>query len=305
MMRVLGCVFEQHDLWLVGVAALVCVLSWAGALMVLERVKAATARLRSLWLVLAGVAAGGGTWATHFVAMLAYQPQLNLGFDLWMTLASAAIAVIGACAAFEIAQRGWTKQPMIAAGLAMAATVTGLHYVGMAGVVAIERVWAWDLVVASVLISGGAFVAAFMMLERATDMRGKVFAGIAFVGGVVALHFTGMGALTVAPDPFADAANVLDRRELAQTITMGALLMLCAAAVFSFVDWRVAAEKLAGAERMQRLADAAIEGILLHDARKVHDVNGRFCALLGFEPNELIGSPTIDLVAPHSRQDLI
>ena len=305
MMRVLGCVFEQHDLWLVGVAALVCVLSWAGALMVLERVKVATNRLRSLWLVLAGVAAGGGTWATHFVAMLAYQPQLNLGFDLWMTLLSAVIAVLGACAAFEIVQRGWTKQPMLVAGLTMAAAVTGLHYVGMAGVVAIERSWAWDLVAASVLISGGAFVAAFVLLQRARDMRGKVFAGLAFVGGVVVLHFTGMGALTVAPDPFFDAVDVLDRRELAQTITIGALLMLCAAAVFSFVDWRVAAEKLAGAERMQRLADAALEGILLHDVRKVHDVNGRFCALLGFEPHELIGSPTIDLVAPHSRQDLI
>lgn len=304
-MRVLGCVFEQHDLWLVGLAALVCVLSWAGALMVLERAKAAAPRLRSLWLLLAAIAAGGGTWATHFIAMLAYQPHISLGFDLWTTLASAFIAVLGACAAFEAAARKWTKWPMIAAGVAMAAAVTGLHYVGMAGVVTIQREWAWDLVVASVLISGGAFIAAFMLLERAQDVRSRVFAGLAFVGGVVALHFTGMGALTAAPDPIADGVNVLDRPELVQTITVGAMIMLFVAAVFSFMDRRLAEEKLAGAERMQRLADAALEGLLLHDVTKIHDVNGRFCALLGFEPEDLVNAPIISLVAPDSREDLI
>lgn len=273
--------------------------------MVLERAKAAAPRLRSLWLLLAAIAAGGGTWATHFIAMLAYQPHISLGFDLWTTLASAFIAVLGACAAFEAAARKWTKWPMIAAGVAMAAAVTGLHYVGMAGVVTIQREWAWDLVVASVLISGGAFIAAFMLLERAQDVRSRVFAGLAFVGGVVALHFTGMGALTAAPDPIADGVNVLDRPELVQTITVGVMIMLFVAAVFSFMDRRLAEEKLAGAERMQRLADAALEGLLLHDVTKIHDVNGRFCALLGFEPEDLVNAPIISLVAPDSREDLI
>jgi PAS domain S-box-containing protein len=304
MLRVFGCVFEQHDLWLVGVAALVCVLSWAGALMVLERAKVAALKIRTLWLVLAGVAAGGGTWATHFIGMLAYQPRMNLGFDLTTTVVSALIAVAGAWGAFEIASRQLTTRHAIAAGAAMALTVTCLHYIGMAGVVAIQREWAWDLVVASVLIAAAAFVGAFTLLERAREIRGKVLAGAAFVAGVVSLHFTGMGALTVAPDPFADAADVLNRGELAEAIVVGAMIMLFVAAVFSFMDRRLAAEKLAGAERVQRLADAALEGILLHDDSKVLDVNGRFCALLGFEPSDLIHTPIFDLIAPHSRPDL-
>src|SRR5947207_2091462 len=100
MFRVLSCVFTQHNLWLVGLAAIICVLSFLGAVMVLSRLDAAEPRTKNAWLFLAGLAAGGGTWATHFVAMVAYDPGQAIGFDLFLTIASAIIGVAGAWAAF-------------------------------------------------------------------------------------------------------------------------------------------------------------------------------------------------------------
>ena len=64
-------------------------------------------------------------------------------------------------------------------------------------------------------------------------------------------------------------------------IVMGVSAMLLAAAAFSFADRRIARARLASVERMQRLADVAFEGLLLHDGRVVQDANVRFAELLG------------------------
>src|SRR5690348_13362242 len=70
MIRVLGCIFQQHDLRLVVVAAGLCMLACATALSMISRARAANGRARMTWLAGAGTVAGCGIWGTHFVAML-------------------------------------------------------------------------------------------------------------------------------------------------------------------------------------------------------------------------------------------
>ena len=36
---------------------------------------------RPAWLVAAGFVSGTGIWSTHFLAMLAYEPHLPIGYD--------------------------------------------------------------------------------------------------------------------------------------------------------------------------------------------------------------------------------
>jgi NO-binding membrane sensor protein with MHYT domain len=129
MYRVFACVTEQHDLWLVGVALLVCVFSWAGALFVLERVAKGAPQHRHAWLLLAGATAGLGAWATHFVAMLAFGPAMTLGFALAPTLLSVVIGVGGAWAAFEAHSTLKGPHGAIVAGATLAAGIVGLHFV--------------------------------------------------------------------------------------------------------------------------------------------------------------------------------
>jgi PAS domain S-box-containing protein len=301
MVRVIACVFEQHNLWVVGLAAAVCLAGWAGALLVLERVGAAERRVRRLWLVLAGAAAGGGAWGTHFIAMLAYAPGMPIAFDLLLTLTSAAIGVVGAWAAFEIYESK-ARHKLVVSGVVMGLAITGLHYVGMAGMVAAaRRAWAADLMAASVLLVCALAIFAFVALAQARSVRGKGAAWALFVGGVVCLHFTAMGALTLTPDPSVAAPAALDRHGLALVVVMGTALLLFAAAVVSFADRRLSEEKLAGALRMQRLADASFEGLVLHDATRILDVNEPFCALVGQPAKALVGRETADFVALESR----
>jgi diguanylate cyclase (GGDEF)-like protein len=75
------------------------------------------------------------------------------------------------------------------------------------------------------------------------------------VTAIVSLHFTGMGALTLVPDPrFAAPADALDRPLLAVTIASGAACMLLIGVVLAFADRRIAAVELAAAKQAAAMA---------------------------------------------------
>ncbi|HVK80397.1 MAG TPA: EAL domain-containing protein [Verrucomicrobiae bacterium] len=257
MYRVLGCVFDQHDFWLVLVAALLCVAASAGAFFVFN---SAVAQNRGRWIFLAGLLAGGGTWATHFVAMLGYQAGMPIGFHLPETLMSAVLAIAFAWAAFAIFDHFRGSGGRIGAGALMGIGVAGMHYLGMIGLHApAQQVWAADLVVASVIFSVILSISAFEAFVAAPN-RYRVLAGASLlVTAIVSLHFTGMGALTLAFDPRLDApehdlAPVL----LAAIVAGGAAAILLIGLVLAFADRQVAATKLAAAEHAAAMA--------LHDA---------------------------------------
>lgn len=55
-------------------------------------------------------------------------------------------------------------------------------------------------------------------------------------------------------------------------------------------------------ERFRLLADATFEGIGMSDQGRVLDVNEQLAKSLGYNPDEMIGLKTLDLIAPESRE---
>ncbi len=88
MFRVLSCLDGQHDLRLVALAGMVCFVTSLVAINLFHRARQTKNRSRLLWIVSAGIAGGCGIWATHFIAMLAYQPGVPVAFDLILTALS-------------------------------------------------------------------------------------------------------------------------------------------------------------------------------------------------------------------------
>src|SRR5262245_42853086 len=102
MLKIVGCITQQHDVRLVLLAAAVCFISCFTALGLLAR-----ARLHQTihwsWLSAASVVAGAGVWSTHFIAMLAYKTAFIVGYDVTLTALSVALAVVASFAAFYVA----------------------------------------------------------------------------------------------------------------------------------------------------------------------------------------------------------
>jgi diguanylate cyclase len=280
MVRVLTCVFEQHNLWLVVLAAVICICACAGVFYVLEGLANRTVlRGRARWLFLAGVLSGGGTWATHFVAMLGYNAGLPVGYDLGWTLLSAAVGIVGAWLAFEIFNRVVSQAGRVIAGGLLGTSIVALHYFGMAGIEAAARqVWAPDLVVASLLLCAGFAIAALNAFYALPARYRLVAGGGLLLLGIVSLHFTAMGAVTFVADPrLAMPTQALDPNMLAVTVASGAAAVLFMGIVVTLTDRRVAATELAAAKHAARLA--------LHDPltglpnrRHLHETLNNFLA---------------------------
>jgi len=293
MYRVLGCVFEEHNLWLLGVAVLLCVIACAGAFFVLSSVPANN-RLRGSWLFLAALVAGGGTWATHFVAMLGYQPGLPIGFDFATTLFSSVFCVAFAWAAFVVFHYFGSAVGRTIAGALLGVGIAGMHYIGMAGLDApAHRMWASDLVIASAIFSVGFAIAALYAFALAPKRYRAASASALLITAILSLHFTGMGAVTLELDPRVLPANhALDRHLLAVLVAGCAAATLLIGIVLAFADRQVAASKLAAAEQA---AAAALQDALtgLPNRRHLQETLNR--ALANASPSAPLAVVAVDL----------
>ena len=250
MLRVLGCITGQHDLWLVVLAALICIFSCYTAFSLLARAHASNLQTKTVWLTAAAFVAGSGVWATHFVAELAYRPGMSVGYDLKLTLLSVVIAVAVAGAGFWLALKpGWTR----AGGSIVGVAVCAMHYTGMMALELPARArWDWDYVIASLAIAVGVAGIAVVRAEQRQDFRGRVEATAILVIAIVGLHFTGMTAVTYIPDPtIAMPVTLLAPQWLAVAIAAVTFMILGLGLTGSVVDEHLAKRSTREAVRLR------------------------------------------------------
>src|SRR4051794_4210734 len=237
MYRVYACLLEEHDLRLVLVAGLVCLLASAIALSLARRGRGADGRARATWLAVAAVVAASGVWATHFIAMLAFDTGLMMGYDPGRTALSVVVAVSGMGASLALVTRSG-KGSLWLAGACIGASVGAMHFTGMLALrVAAYKHWDTVLVAVALVISMSLGAAA-VRVSLATSKRAHLAVGAALLClGICGLHFTGMGALRLEPTPLLEGPHkLLSSWWLALAIASAAAVILAAAAVGMAVD---------------------------------------------------------------------
>src|ERR1700674_309127 len=147
MFKVLTCLLGEHDLRLVALAGIVCFLASLSAVSLFHRARATRGRARATWLIVAGTATGCGIWATHFIAMLAYEPGVATAYDVGLTALSLIAAAAVTCAGLGFAVLGRMRFAAPAGGAIVGAGVACMHYTGMWALEVPGHVtWALDLV---------------------------------------------------------------------------------------------------------------------------------------------------------------
>jgi NO-binding membrane sensor protein with MHYT domain len=89
IVRVISCIFVEHNLWIVVLAIATCIMGCSVTLPLWRRALADEGQGNLAWCFLAAVTGGASIWATHFIAMLGYQPTTPVTFDAAMTVDSA------------------------------------------------------------------------------------------------------------------------------------------------------------------------------------------------------------------------
>ncbi|MEI3850240.1 MULTISPECIES: bifunctional diguanylate cyclase/phosphodiesterase [unclassified Ensifer] len=199
MFKVLTCLVVEHNPKLVALAALICFLSSYGAVALLQRARGSSGKARTIWAVAAGIASGFGIWATHFIAMLAYDPGVVLGYQMDLTALSLAVAIVLTTTALLIATCVQDRLAWIAGGLVLGAGVACMHFLGMAALEVPGNLrWDATLVVASIVLGSLFDIGALGTIARmGKPLKAKIIATLLMTLGIVALHFTAMGAVTI------------------------------------------------------------------------------------------------------------
>src|SRR3954453_1815126 len=153
MYQVLFCLTYEHDWRLVFLAACVCLLASGVVISLFHRARETTGKSRAGWLPLDAAAAGCGIWATHFIAMLAYDPGVGAGYSLALTLLSlglaSAITGLGMFVALRHSSLLWAP----IGGATLGGGIAAMHYTGMMALQVPGRImWATPTVVASVVL---------------------------------------------------------------------------------------------------------------------------------------------------------
>jgi methyl-accepting chemotaxis protein len=283
MYRVLTCLATEHDLRLVIVAGVICLLASLAAINLFHQARAAGGLTRMIWVVAAGVMTGCGIWATHFIAMLAYDPGIGIGYNVGLTLLSliAGIVVTGAGIALAVyVPMRWAAPT---GGAIVGAGVACLHYTGVAAVELPGHIgWSTPLVVSSVLIGMLLGMAALSSAARHEGRSWTLLAAVMLTLAIVSHHFTAMGAIEITPDPtrVVDAFS-LSPTSLALAIAGVATAVLSAGLAGAFVARR--------AREQNRWLTAALnnmsDGLCMFDAStRLVLCNERYANTYGYPP---------------------
>ena len=292
MFRIYNCVAYAHDLRLVGLAALVCVLASFAAINLLRHARKSHGDMRGLWLAVSAISTGFGIWATHFIAMLAFTPGIPSGYNIVLTILSlvAAILLTGAGLAVSLTQNGrhgpWIGGAIVAGGIA------AMHYTGMAAF-EVAGIVLWDpvLVAASIVLGAAIGAVALPVGLHGNNEKWKIGGAVLLTLAICSHHFTAMAAVSIIPDPTMEISpSALPAGWLAVGVAIasfGIIGLALAGVVLDIRDHRRSEREV---DRMRDLANASVEGLLVCDGEVIVSVNTSFARLTGLSSANLVGA---------------
>jgi methyl-accepting chemotaxis protein len=296
MFAVYNCLTVQHDWRLVGVAAVICLFASLSAVNIFNRARATGGRTRVIWIIAAGVAGGFGIWATHFVAMLAYEPGITVAYGVTLTVfslaAAAATMSFALCIAVYVPAR-WAP-PL--SGALIGGGIAAMHYTGMFAVEIPGRiVWRIDLVAASIIL--GMIFGAFAMkvAVRSFKRRDAAIAAVLLTLAIVSHHFTAMGAVEVVLDPTRSVGGLaISPAVLAAGIASGAMAVLGIALTSAFAGRRLHDKSAYLALALNNMT----QGFVMFDsAERLVVCNDRYIEMYGLSPDIIKpGATLVDVI---------
>ncbi|WJR76253.1 EAL domain-containing protein [Bradyrhizobium sp. NP1] len=285
MVQVFNCLAYEHDLRLVALGGAVCLLASAVAISLFHRARASQGSTRVMWVLLDAAVSGCGIWATHFIAMLAYDPGNGAGYSIRVTLLSLVFAILITTVGLAVALSNTASRVRAALGGAiMGLGVAAMHYTGMLALELPAHIdWSPATVIASVLL-GCVFGAIALAVASGGDRFGRAaIAAVLLTVAIVSHHFTAMGAVTLVPDPTLEIDGLTISPAVLSFLVAGAAVVILVISLSAAVMDRRTKSVL----RQQKiLLDTALEnmsqGLCMFDAEgRILLFNERCAALMG------------------------
>lgn len=278
---------------------------------VVSRLRESRGRARLWWLALAASAMGGGIWAMHFVAMMAFKMELPVRYEADLTIASLLVAILVTGAGFAIASAGALTRPrLMIGGLFMGGGIAAMHYLGMMAMRmdAVIR-YDWTPFSLSIVIAIVAVTVALWLAFNVTAYWQKLMSAAVMAAAVTGMHFVGIAAAQYRPallTPLFASSMSLSPQIIAIGIAgttffllMFGLLSVIADRRLSMTSAQAARQLEINTRRYRSLVRNSSDVIAIIDARAQFN----YCSesakrILGFAPTWLTGRRLDEFMSP-------
>jgi two-component system, sensor histidine kinase and response regulator len=285
--------------WMVALSVLVAICASYAALDIAGRATAALGWMRAMWLVGGAASMGLGIWSMHFIGIMAFGLPVAVFYHLPTLFLSLVAAILASGVALVVASsRKWSWPGSIFAGFAMGGGIASMHYIGINGIrLSAMMRWNYAIVALSVVIAVVVSLAAIWLAFRfREEMREappiKIASAVVMGVAVVAMHYTGMAAVTFVHTSVAvDRSHAVAVSSLGATaIIFGTLAVLVSASLISMLVRRMSAQSTklrASEDQYRRFFERSLTGIYQTtlDGRLL-DCNAAFARILGFASRE-------------------
>jgi diguanylate cyclase (GGDEF)-like protein len=238
MFQVFTFLTDKHDWRLIGLAVAICILACSVTVSLFHRAQSTQGHTRLIWLSLDAAAGGCGIWATHFIAMLAYDPGAHAAYDAKLTILSLLFAASTTGVGLSIALRHSQPWAPMVGGIVVGLGIAAMHYTGMLALELPGRItWSVDLVFASFAFGIVFASLAVFVASKYDDLRHTIIASILLAVAILTHHFTAMGAVIFIPDPNLAVDGIfLSPASLSLVIASAAAIILSMSLVAALSD---------------------------------------------------------------------
>ena len=243
--------------------ALSSLTAWLGAwtaLDVFRRVRAHVGGWRLAWLTATAVAMGLSIWSMHFIAMMGFNPGVEVRYDVGRTVLSLLLAIATTAFAFFFARGGGARREIMG-GVVMGAGICTMHYVGMSAVITgVTLVNEPVYVVLAFVVAVSASTSALFVARSDTTSPQRVLAAAVLAFAIVGMHYTAMFGVRVLPGPVSNiGSGGVDSMVLAIAVATGTLFILLLALIAAISDRRFEIAAVREASRSEQHLRAILD----------------------------------------------
>ncbi|MBE7218245.1 MAG: EAL domain-containing protein [Caulobacteraceae bacterium] len=277
-----------HDLGLLAFAFAFAFAAFLGVFRLRARMSDTRGLVRTAWIFLCGLEAGGAVWATQFILLLGFHPGAPYAFDTLQALFALLVSATGTALAFGVAWSGREGLRLVAGAFLLAGAVAASNYVGLIAWhvqahVDYEALGVWASVLLALLLSTAALIETDTGEVRWRQASAAALVTLA-VGG---LHLVGMRAMSLTPSSAPLAPGLVDGGVLILLVVTLSVLLTLVGVGAAYID---DAGSRAALARSRRLTEATREGIVVLDAAgRIVDANTAFGKLAALDLASLQG----------------
>jgi len=304
-----------YDPKLVLLSILIAIFASHAALSVTGLVRTARQRGQRLgWLLVGALVMGGGTWAMHFIGMLALRLPCNVSYDTGITLISVLPGILASGVALRlISWPSVSPARLFVSSLLLGLGIGVMHYTGMAAL-RLEGMVRYDPILfgASILIAVALAWLALSIhfrLQTRTDIARRWLALISAVvmgGAVSGMHYTAMAAAYFLSDGDPGRPDSALNPVLLATMVSAVTALMIALVLTATVAQRhlaMARQLRQSEQQLRRMLETTQEGFWMADlAYRTQEVNPALCVMLARPRAEIVGRSLLDFLAETDRR---